>query len=503
MADERFGLVRPDGLNLNAIHNSFPYQLDAVEAVKNHKFAALFHEQGLGKTKIAIDLSLEWLRNDVVDTVCFVTKRGLVKNWVEEIRSHAHLEPSILNQDRRANFYVLNSPARFVVLHYEVLKSDSKRIELFLQSRRVGAILDESQKIKNPSAALTQAFLNVREQFVRRIIMTGTPIANRPEDIWSQIFFLDGGAALGTDFDSFRSNLNLSNDLWEDDKKRSLFEQNLSGIFGAIDSFTVRETKNSAGIDLPSKRITNIPTALETEQRLLYDNIRLELRAEVLKDGEVVEEDAEVVLKRLLRLVQIASNPKLIDEGYEGTPAKMTELSKLLRDIAAVDSKAIIWTNFVKNADWLKSALSRSQSVAVVHGGLPIDVRNQQIDLFKNDSKYRLLVATPGAAKEGLTLTVANHAIFFDRSFSLDDYLQAQDRIHRISQMKRCFIWNLIGENTVDEWVDQLLIAKRTAASLAQADITEEQFRDHMSYDFGRLIREIIDPQSLQDNHNG
>jgi len=73
-------------------------------------------------------------------------------------------------------------------------------------------------------------------------------------------------------------------------------------------------------------------------------------------------------------------------------------------------------------------------------------------------------VATPGAAKEGLTLTVANHAVFFDRSFSLDDYLQAQDRIHRISQTQTCFVWNLIGSDTIDEWVDSLLTAKRLAA---------------------------------------
>ena len=69
-------------------------------------------------------------------------------------------------------------------------------------------------------------------------------------------------------------------------------------------------------------------------------------------------------------------------------------------------------------------------------------------------------MATPGAAKEGLTLTCANHAIFYDRSFSLDDYLQAQDRIHRISQTRECYIHNMIATDTVDEWVDILLTAK-------------------------------------------
>ena len=78
-------------------------------------------------------------------------------------------------------------------------------------------------------------------------------------------------------------------------------------------------------------------------------------------------------------------------------------------------------------------------------------------------------MATPAAAKEGLTLTVANHAVFYDRSFSLDDYLQAQDRIHRISQSRPCFITNLTARNTIDEWVDVLLAAKHLAAQLGQA----------------------------------
>ena len=75
-----------------------------------------------------------------------------------------------------------------------------------------------------------------------------------------------------------------------------------------------------------------------------------------------------------------------------------------------------------------------------------IEDRNAAIRMFKTDPDTKVLVATPGAAKEGLTLTVANHAIFYDRSFSLDDYLQAQDRIHRISQDQPCYIWNLICE---------------------------------------------------------
>jgi SNF2 family DNA or RNA helicase len=108
------------------------------------------------------------------------------------------------------------------------------------------------------------------------------------------------------------------------------------------------------------------------------------------------------------------------------------------------------------------------------------------------DEACRALVATPGAAKEGLTLTVANHAIFYDRGFSLDDYLQAQDRIHRVSQTRVCYVRNLIMRESVDEWVDVLLRAKRLAAQLAQGDITREFYESQMPYNFGDIMKAVL-----------
>lgn len=139
----------------------------------------------------------------------------------------------------------------------------------------------------------------------------------------------------------------------------------------------------------------------------------------------------------------------------------------------------------------MKRELSEYGSV-VVHGNITIDERNEALEAFRSDPTIRVLVATPGAAKEGLTLTVANHAIFFDRSFSLDDYLQAQDRIHRISQDRSCYIWNLIARDTVDEWVDALLAAKHLAAQLGQGDIDSAEYTRRANYDFGTMAREIL-----------
>lgn len=486
---------RNDRLNLAAIYSGFTYQLQAVEAVKGMEFAALFHEQGLGKTKIGIDLALEWLKADVVDAIIFVTKRSLISNWNEEMRAHSHLRPRILDQNHSSNFFALNSSSPILLAHYEVLKSEERRLALYLRTRRVGVILDEAHKIKNPDTGIAKTLHRLGPSFVRRVIMTGTPVANRPYDIWSQIYFLDQGAALGENFEEFKTGLDLTNDLWADDGKRQAFERAASGVFVKIAAFSVRETKATAGIELPEKVIENVPVDLAPRQREIYDEIAESLRTEVVIDGQLVEDEAESILKRLLRLVQVASNPRLIDESYDETPGKLPVLEKLIEQATReADGKAIVWTNFIENADWLEQKLARFSPVKV-HGKVEMDERNAAINRFKQDPSCRVLVATPGSAKEGLTLTVANHAIFYDRGFSLDDYLQAQDRIHRISQQRTCYVWNLIGERTVDDWVDALLGAKRLAAQLVQADVDQAAYGVAANYDFGRIVQQVLGGQ--------
>ena len=111
------------------------------------------------------------------------------------------------------------------------------------------------------------------------------------------------------------------------------------------------------------------------------------------------------------------------------------------------------------------------------------------------------MVATPASAKEGLTLTMANHVVFFDRGFSLDDYLQAQDRIHRISQKKTCYIHNIIVKNSIDEWVDLLLASKQRAAALAQGDVTLEKYQYEADYSYGDMIKAILFPEYEEEEY--
>ncbi len=471
-------------------HQGFAYQVDAVKALKDLEYAAVFHEQGLGKTKIAIDIAIAWLSKKTIDSVLFVTKKGLIANWQQEFANHSFLSPLVLDQDSRSNFLAFNSPAAAYLTHYEVCRGDEKQVKLFLKSRRVGVVCDEAHKLKNPDAALTRTFLALSPLFHRRLILTGTPIANRPFDLWALVRFLDHGRSIPEDFATFKRQLQLDSDLASDSERGREFREALAALPDRIRGFSVRENKKTAGLILPDKEFHSIFAAFEPEQKKLYEKFREGLKVEILKNGETIIDNADDVLKRLLRLVQIASNPKIVDNAYVESPGKFAVLQKLLARIPRGE-KVILWSTFTENVDWLDDALG-SQGTVKVHGKLPMRTRQTSIESFKTDPKVRIFIATPASSKEGLTLTVANHCIFYDRGFSLDDYLQAQDRIHRISQSRPCHIYNIMVEDTVDEWIDELIETKGLAAKLGQGDIRIDQFLATASNRFNEILREIL-----------
>ena len=222
----------------------------------------------------------------------------------------------------------------------------------------------------------------------------------------------------------------------------------------------------------------------------MYDQIQHEMEILVQKEEEAFLDNSEACLKRLLRLLQIASNPRLVDDLYGSFSGKEQRLDTLLAEIVARGEKVIVWSSFIENVNYFYAKYKSLISVRI-HGGMTIEDRNKSVEKFKS-GEANVLFATPQAAKEGLTLTIANNVIFYDRGFNLDDYLQAQDRIHRISQTKTCFVYNLMIKDSIDVWVDKLLQAKQNAAFLAQGDYKLAQYQSIMDYSYGELIKEIL-----------
>jgi SNF2 family DNA or RNA helicase len=477
--------------NLVTKREAFPYQQEAVEFVSSRDASAIFHEQGLGKTKIAFDVMLLWLSKREVDTILIITKKGLIGNWQREFGIHTHIRPAVLSENSRQNYYVFTSPTRIVLAHYEVVKKEEKRLTAWLKTRRVAGILDEAVKIKNPNADLTRAFFRVAPLFTKRIIMTGTPAANRPFDVWAPVFFLDSGKTFGTDFHTFKRQTDLSKDFQHNPVLFAQYQRKLAEVSEKLARISIRETKSSGRIILPTKEFVRVDCTWEPMQFEMYRQVREDLRAVIFRDGKLIEEDEEIILKRLLRLIQITSNPKLVDETYNLEPGKFPVLYELIGDITRKNEKAVVFTSFNPNSVWLAKRLNPFGALCL-NGSMPMARRNDVVNWFLQNAEDRILVATTGAAKEGLTLAVANHVIFYDRTYSLDDYLQAQDRIHRVSQKNTCYVYTLVMRDSVDQWIEALIEQKHLAAQLTQGDIDQETYGSRADFNFVDLLRGIL-----------
>lgn len=476
---------------LNLKKNAYPFQQEAFDQIKNNEYFAIFHEQGLGKTKIAIDLTYFWLGDEQVDSVLIVTKKSLIKNWQDEFIIHGNLQPIVLGSDKAESLEKMFAPGFIYLTNFESVRNNLEAFKSFFNFRNAGIILDESTQIKNPKSQTAKAFHAIAPNAKKRIIMTGTPISNRPYDVWSQIYFLDFGQRLGKNFGDFKDDYDLDNNLSKSYSGQIIFKNALNALREIISDCSVRETKKTAGIELPGKKFVVEYIDLEERQKVLYSKLQKELYASVIKEGKLVEEDVEVILKRLLRLVQIASNPYLVDESYAGKACKLEPLKKIVDKARSEESKIIIWTNFIDNVEWLCKQFN-SKGCIGIHGGIDVKHRDKLISNFRSDNSIDILITTPGVAREGLTLVEANYSIFFDRNFSLENYLQAQDRIYRISQKKECYIYKIIAKNSIDEWVDALLAAKEIAARYAQGDITKDEYEKEMSFDFAELLAEVL-----------
>ena len=113
------------------VYSGYDYQVNAVNLLLDAEYGACFFEQGLGKTKVAIDIAVNWLNGKNCDTVIIFTKKHLVQNWIDEFKVHSSIVPSILSQNSKENYYLFNSGIKVLVGHYEVAIKEKERLQLF------------------------------------------------------------------------------------------------------------------------------------------------------------------------------------------------------------------------------------------------------------------------------------------------------------------------------------------------------------------------------------
>ena len=412
--------------------------------------ALLADDMGLGKTIQTIAWILRELGTENGERHPFlvVAPLTLLGNWRHEFAKFApRLRVYVHQGDFRhlgSGFRRAASEADVVVTSYALLVRDHRE---FAETEWAGAVLDEAQTIKNPD---TQAARAIRALGVRRrLALTGTPIENSVEDVWSLEEFLNPGL-LGerkTFVERFVKPLALDPRSAQGKKLRH-----------ALEPFVLRRLKSDPAVagELGEKREVREYCALAPAERAEYECALADFRMGARRQGDVF-----ALLTRL----------KLVCDGFDGeavSGGKADRLVELVQAIFDGGESALVFTQYAKVGAALKRLLERrfARTVPFLHGALSAAQREEQISQFSDAEGPSVFVLSLKAGGFGLNLTKATHVIHYDRWWNPAVEGQATDRAHRIGQDKTVFVHAFVTEGTLEERVEEILERKESLAGL-------------------------------------
>ncbi|MCZ0951091.1 MAG: DEAD/DEAH box helicase [Rhodospirillaceae bacterium] len=415
----------------------------------------LADDMGLGKTVQTLALlAHRHLEFKVRRPSLLVVPTSLVGNWRREAARFApELKLLVLHgPDRRRRFGDIPGH-HLVVTTYPLVNRDHEA--LFAHDYDT-AVLDEAQAVKNPAAGVSKLIRDIRAR--QRLALTGTPMENSLQELWSLYDWLIPGL-LGSR-KSFAKQYRTPIEKHGDAARQRLLSTR-------IKPFLLRRTKDEVAAELPPKTVIDERVALEGAQAALYESIRIAM------DSKVREAVAErglaasriAILDALLKLRQVCCDPGLVKLDAAGNvkaSAKRERLLELLEALVAEGRSVLVFSQFVAMLRLVEADVTaRGWDYAMLHGGTKD--RDEQVARFQSGAVPLFLISLK-AGGTGLNLTAADTVVVYDPWWNPAVERQAMDRAHRIGQDKPVFVHRLIADNTVEAAIQRLQARKQALA---------------------------------------
>jgi superfamily II DNA or RNA helicase len=494
----------PDGLNAELRH----YQIDGYHWIRflfEHKIGALLaDDMGLGKTlqtlaviKYMADLPKSALTEG--DTVnmgetpvtgeipqlelfaassnlsvsdetapaqkgmpCLVVApKSLLYNWQAEAEKFCpSLKTLIYTGISRNRLLPKFAQNDLIIMSYGTMRNDIEELQR-IPFRLV--VIDESQAIKNPTSLTARSLLKI--DAVYRLALTGTPIENTLLDVWSQMNFLNRGL-LGS-YGYFEKNFIRPIEKNQDAGRTSELKR-------ILDPFVLRRTKKQVAKELPPKVEKIHYCEMTPEQAERYEKTKSQYRNEILEHVSQVgmARSRLKIFNGLMHLRQLALNPLLKDDDYEGQSGKDDEIRRMLQRAVEGGHKVLLFSQFVSYLSVFKDMLQADGiEYSYLDGSMDEKERAEAIKRFQENDHVKVFLLSLRAGNSGLNLTAADYVFLADPWWNPFTMRQAEDRAHRIGQEKAVFSYKFITKNTIEE---KILDLQKKKTHLAESIIPDE-----------------------------
>jgi SNF2 family DNA or RNA helicase len=441
-----------------------PYQksgYDWLHFLKVFNFGGcLADDMGLGKTVTTLAFLQKLKEDGQENPSLIIMPTSLIYNWQKEaLKFTPKLKILIHFGAIRAKTSELFNRYDLIICSYGILRLDIDFIKSF---RFNYVILDESQAIKNPTSIIFKSVTQLNS--TNRLILTGTPLENSTLDLWSQMSFINPGLLGSISF--FKNN-------FQNQIEKQKDEVALQKLFSKIKPFMLRRHKSQVAKDLPEKIETIHYCQMTEDQEKIYEETKSFIRNQLINENgkEGIKKSSILILQGLNKLRQLANNPLMTNENYEGQSGKDNDVLHKLLDITKEGYKTLVFSQYVKHLVLIKQKLDDANiPFLYLDGGTKN--RQELVDKFQEDSVSKVFLISLKAGGVGLNLTAAEYVFILDPWWNPAIEAQAIDRAHRIGQKNTVFSYKFISKNTIEE---KILDLQNTKKQLFNDLITTEE----------------------------
>ncbi|MFA6569389.1 MAG: DEAD/DEAH box helicase [Victivallales bacterium] len=436
----------------------YDYQVQGMIFLAFTGRAMLADEMGLGKTVQAVAACKLLKETSGVSKTLIVCPTSLKSEWEEQIRKFTDLPLKIVAGGRKERLLDYEcGKTFFFILNYEQIVRDEHEINEILRPDVI--ILDEAQRIKNWRTKTASAVKKLRSDYA--FVLTGTPIENRIDELFSLTEFVDPKI--------FGSLFRFNRQFYDfDGEGKTVGIKNMRLLHEQLKPVMIRRRKTDISEQLPERIDNNYFVGVTLEQRKRYDEneYQVSILLRIAQKRPLREEEMKKLQRLLACMRMLCDSVFILDKKIKDAP-KVDELFKILDDIWSdePDRKVIIFSEWVGMLDLVKERLEDKDTKYALHtGSVRQDLRREEINRFKNDKECRVFLSTDSGGV-GLNLQAASVVVNLDLPWNPAKLEQRISRAWRKHQKNSVNVINIIAENTIEHRMLATLDFKKEIAS--------------------------------------